>query len=81
MRNSLGISVIPELFFLSVDGTITHEVECLLPLALVAPTARAEASIVVSIFQAKPSQSPTPLAVMSIALVRDTLLAAGLERL
>ena len=47
----------------------------------VAPTAQAESSIVVSIFQAEQSQSSTPLAVMSMALVRDTLMAAGLERL
>ncbi len=35
----------------------------------------------VSIFQERLSQSPTPLAVMKTTLVRDTLLAEGLERL
>ncbi len=51
----------------------------MLPLASVAPTAQAETSIVVSTFQAELSHTPTPLAVMTVALVRDTLLAAGLE--
>ncbi len=69
------------IFSFTADGTITREVESLLPLASVAPTAQAEASIVVSTFQAELSRTPTPLAVMTMALVRDTLLAAGLERL
>ena len=68
-------------FPFSTDGRIFREVECLLPLASVVPTAQAEASIVVSIFQAELSQSPTPIAVMTMALLRDTLLATGLERL
>ena len=68
-------------FPFTVDGTIVHEVECLTSLALVAPAAQAAASIVVGIFRAEQSQSPTPLAVMTIALVRDTLLAAGLDQL
>ena len=66
---------------LTVDGGIVRDVECLLPLAAVAPTAQAVASLVVSIFQAEQSQSPTPLAVLTMALVRDTLMAAGLESL
>jgi hypothetical protein len=69
------------IFPFTVAGRIVRDVECLLPLASVAPAAQAEASIVVSIFQVGQSQSPTPLAVMTMALVRDTLLAAGLERL
>ena len=68
-------------FPFTVDGTIVHEVECLTSLASVAPAAQAAASIVVGIFRAEQSQSPTPLAVMTIALVRDTLLAAGLDKL
>ena len=68
-------------FPFTVDGTTTRDVECLLPLASVAPTAQAEASIVVSIFQVELSHTPTPLAVLTMALVRDTLLAAGLEQL
>ena len=59
----------------------TRDVEGLLPLASVAPTAQAEASIVVSTFQAELSHAPAQLAVMTMALVRDTLLAAGVERL
>ena len=43
--------------------------------------AQAEASIVVSTFQAELSHAPAQLAVMTMALVRDTLLAAGAERL
>ncbi len=35
----------------------------------------------VSIFQVELLHNPTPLAVMTMALVRDTLLAAGLEQL
>ena len=35
----------------------------------------------VSIFQVELSHTPTPLAVLTMALVRDTLLAAGLEQL
>jgi hypothetical protein len=46
-----------------------------------APTAQVEASIVVSSFQVELSHTPTPLAVLTMALVRDTLLAAGLEQL
>ena len=68
-------------FPFTADGMITRDVECLLPLASVMPSAQAGASIVVSIFQAEQSHTPTPLAVMTMALVRDTLLAAGLERL
>jgi hypothetical protein len=45
-------------FPFTVDGTTTREVECLLPLASVAPTAQAEASIVVSIFQVELSHTP-----------------------
>ena len=37
--------------------------------------------LVVSIFQAEQSQCPTPLAVLTMALVRDALMTAGLERL
>jgi hypothetical protein len=55
-------------FPFTVDGRILRDVECLLPLASVAPAAQAEASIVVSIFQVEQSQSPTPLAVMTMAL-------------
>ncbi len=47
-------------FPFTVDGMITRDVECLPPLASVAPTAQTEASIVVRIFM---SQFPTPLAV------------------
>ena len=68
-------------FPFTADGTVTCDVECLLPLASVAPTAQAEASIVVSTFQAELSHAPAQLAVMTMALVRDTLLAAGVERL
>lgn len=68
-------------FPLTMDGRITRDVECLLPLASVTQSAQAGAAIVVSLFQAVQSQSPTPLAVMTMALVRDTLMAAGLERL
>ena len=68
-------------FPFSMDGRIFREVECLLPLASVVPAAQAGASIVVGIFQAELSQSPTPIAVMTMALLRDSLLAAGLERL
>ena len=60
-------------FTLTVDGGIVRDVECLLPLAAVAPTAQ---TLVVSIFQAEQSQSPTPLVVLTMALVRDTLMAA-----
>jgi hypothetical protein len=68
-------------FPLTVDGTTTRNVECLLPLASVAPTAQAEASILVRIFQVELSHTPTPLAVLTMALVRYTLLAAGLKQL
>ncbi len=44
-------------------------------------SAQAEASIVTSLFQAERLQSLTPLAAMTMALVHDTLRAAGLERL
>jgi hypothetical protein len=67
-------------FPFTVDGMTTRDVECLLPLASVAPTAQAEASIVVRIFQVELSHTPTPLVVLTMALVRDTLLAAGLEQ-
>ncbi len=65
------------LFPFTVDGTTTRDVECLPPLASVAPTAQAEASILVSIFQVELSHTPTPLAVLTMALVRDKLLAAA----
>jgi hypothetical protein len=68
-------------FPFTVNGTTTRDVECLLPLASVAPTAQAEVSIVESIFQVELSHTPTPLAVLTIALVHDTLLVVGLEQL
>ncbi len=64
----------------TVDGMITRDVECLLLLASVAPSAQAEAALVVSLFQALQSQSPTPLAVMTMSLVRDTLPARIIVR-
>jgi hypothetical protein len=39
-------------FSFTVDGTITRDVEYLLPLASVVPSTREEAAIVVSLFQA-----------------------------
>jgi hypothetical protein len=47
-------------FPFTVDGTTTRDVECLLLLASVAPTAQAEASIVASIFQVEVELLHTP---------------------
>ena len=46
-----------------------------------APAASAEASIVVNVFEAEVSQSPTSLAVTTMVMVCYMLLAAGLDQL
>jgi hypothetical protein len=65
----------------TVDGRITRDMECLPPLASLGLSAQAEAyKAAVSLFQVEQSQSPTQLAaVMTMALLSDTLLVAGLE--
>ena len=68
-------------FSFTADGSSYLQVECLVPVQSAIPAAQCHDSVVVGVFQQEQTFTATPLAIFTVALIRDTLRDNGIELL